>query len=214
MSFPFTTKEFLYVFRIYNQAIFPLQIAFYVFASVCVYMVLTKNKHTNITVGNVLAFFWLWMGFVYHLLYFSTINSDAYFFSALFVIQGIFFLIWFVLKNDLSLGFRNEFRNYIGIVPLIYSLIAYPILSHQLGHIYPDSPTFGLPCPTTIFTFGILLFSNKKIPLFLLIIPILWSFIGFTAAIQLSMYEDIGLLVAGLVSTATIIITNRKFTTH
>ncbi len=211
MDLPFNTAEFLNIFKAYNETIFPLQIVFYVLAFVCVYMVLTKNKYTDVTVSNALAFFWFWMGLIYHLFYFSTINAAAIFFSALFVIQGIFFLKWFILKNDLSLGFRNKFRNYIGIIFLIYSLIAYPILGHQLGHIYPNSPTFGLPCPTTIFTFGILLFTNKKIPLFLLIIPLLWSFIGFIAAIQLSMYEDIGLLVAGLVSITLILFNNKNF---
>lgn len=211
MDLPFNTAEFLDIFKAYNETFFPLQIVFYVLAFVCVYMVLTKSKYTNVTVGNALAFFWFWMGLIYHLLYFSPINKAAFFFSILFVIQGIFFLVWFVLKNDLSLGFRNEFRNYIGIVFLSYSLIAYPILGHQLGHIYPNAPTFGLPCPTTIFTFGILLFSNNKIPLFLLIIPLLWSFIGFTAVIQLSMYEDIGLLIAGLVSVILILFNNKKF---
>lgn len=32
-------------------------------------------------------------------------------------------------------------------------------LSMRLGDGYPLSPTFGLPCPTTIFTFGIFLLA-------------------------------------------------------
>jgi len=39
------------------------------------------------------------------------------------------------------------------------------------------------------------------VPRYALIIPLLWSSIGFTAALTLGIREDIGLLVAGLVGT-------------
>jgi len=84
------------------------------------------------------------------------------------------------------------------------------VLGYNLGHVYPYSPTFGLPCPTTIFTFGILLFTNEKMPVHLLIIPLLWSVIGFTAAINLIIYEDTGLLIAGLTTFTLLLISNRK----
>ncbi|WP_414541485.1 DUF6064 family protein [Nostoc sp. CCY0012] len=28
----------------------------------------------------------------------------------------------------------------------------YPLIGYALGRIFPTSPTFGVPCPTTIFT--------------------------------------------------------------
>jgi len=34
---------------------------------------------------------WLWTGFAYHGLSFSVINKAAYFFAALFVVQGFYF---------------------------------------------------------------------------------------------------------------------------
>jgi hypothetical protein len=148
---------------------------------------------------------------VYHIIFFSNINPAAYIFGAFFIIQSFLFLVWGVWQKNFSFSFRNDMSNYIGILLLAYALIAYPILGHQLNHIYPASPTFGVPCPTTIFTFGVLLFSNKIIPVFLLIIPHLWSLIGFTAAIHLSMYEDIGLLISGLTSFALILFNNKNF---
>jgi Family of unknown function (DUF6064) len=60
-----------------------------------------------------------------------------------------------------------------------------------------SSPTFGLPCPTTIFTLGMLLWLDKTPPLYLLIIPLLWSLIGTVAALKLGIREDVGLLVSG-----------------
>ena len=38
------------------------------------------------------------------------------------------------------------------------ALVAYPVLSAMLGREFPEMPTFGLPCPTTIFTLGLLAF--------------------------------------------------------
>jgi len=69
-------------------------------------------------------------------------------------------------------------------------------MGYLLGHTYPAAPAFGLPCPTTIFTFGILFFTEKNCLVFLLIIPFLWAVIGTFAAIHLGSYEDIGLLSA------------------
>jgi hypothetical protein len=84
------------------------------------------------------------------------------------------------------------------------------VLGHLFGHIYPKSPTFGLPCPTTIFTFGLLLWTDKKIPKYVLVIPFLWSIVGFSAAVNLKVYEDFGLLVAGIIGTVLILLSERK----
>lgn len=48
-----------------------------------------------------------------------------------------------------------------------------PSLGVAIGHTYPAQPTFGLPCPTTIFTFGLLLWVRPPVPWSLLVIPVL-----------------------------------------
>ena len=210
MRIPFSLGDFLNVFNAYNQSIFPLQIIFYLIAFLCIYLLFTENKNTNMVISIVLSFFWLWMGIVYHLIFFSAINKAAYFFGALFIIQGILFTVWGVFKNSLSFEYQKSTNNIAGIILLLYALIIYPVLGYNLGHAYPYSPTFGLPCPTTIFTFGLLLFTKNKIPVYILIIPLLWSVVGFTAALTLTIYEDIGLLIAGLTTFTFLLISNRE----
>ena len=210
MQLPFSLGDFLNIFKEYNETVFPLQILFYLIAFLCIYVIFAKYRYSNKIVNSALAFFWLWIGIVYHLIFFSKINTAAYFFGILFIIQGILFAIWGVLKNSLSFEYKNTSTNIVGIILLLYALIFYPVIGYQLGHVYPYSPTFGLPCPTTIFTFGILLFANKRVPVFLLIIPLIWSVIGFSAAINLTIYEDTGLIVAGLVAVTLLLIHNRK----
>jgi hypothetical protein len=211
MQLPFSLGDFLNIFKEYNEAVFPLQIIFYFIAFFSIYLIFTKYKYSNKIVNSFLSFFWLWIGIVYHLIFFSTINNAAYFFGIMFIIQGVLFTIWGVFKNSLSFEYKNSTTNIVGIILLLYALIFYPVIGYQLGHVYPYSPTFGLPCPTTIFTFGILLFANKRVPVFLLIIPLLWSVIGFSAAINLTIYEDTGLIIAGVTAVTLLLINNRNY---
>jgi hypothetical protein len=213
MNLPFSLGDFLNVFKNYNQTIFPLQIVFYLIAFLCIYFLFTGNKNLSKTISIVLSFFWLWMGIVYHLIFFSAINKAAYVFGVLFILQGIMFAGCGLIRKKLSFKYSNNIYNYIGIIFLLYALIIYPVLGTLLGHSYPYSPTFGLPCPTTIFTFGILLFADKKFPGHLLNIPLLWSIIGISAALALTIYEDIGLLVAGVTGFILLMISNRKYKT-
>ena len=214
MNLPFSLVDFLNVFKNYNQTIFPLQILFYLIAFLCIYFLFAGNKNLNKIISIVLSFFWLWMGIVYFLIFFSTINKAAYVFGAFFILQGIMFAGCGLIRKKISFGYSKNIYNHIGIIFLLYALIIYPVLGTLLGHAYPYSPTFGLPCPTTIFTFGILLFTNKKIPVHLLIIPLLWSIIGFTVAFKLTMYEDIGLPVAGVTAFTLLLISNRKYSSE
>ena len=210
MQLPFSLGDFLNVFKTYNQSIFPLQIVFYFIAFLSVFFLFIGNKNLNKIISITLSFFWLWMGIVYHIIFFSTINKTAYIFGVFFIFQGIMFAVCGLIRKKLSFEYRKSNFNYMGIIFLLYALIIYPVLGYNLGHVYPYSPTFGLPCPTTIFTFGILLFTNEKMPVHLLIIPLLWSVIGFTAALNLTIYEDTGLLIAGLTTFTLLLISNRK----
>jgi hypothetical protein len=57
-------------------------------------------------------------------------------------------------------------------------------------------PTFGLPCPTTLFTIGVLAFLVVPHPRSPLAVPVLWCLIGFQAAFFLDVPQDLALLVA------------------
>ena len=129
-------------------------------------------------------------GLVYHLFYFAPINKAAYLFGGAFILQGVLLFHQGVLNNKLSYKFGFDKLKWAGALLITFALIVYPCLGYVFGHRYPASPTFGLPCPTTIFTFGILMWSDKKMPLSILIIPFIWSIIGFFAALKLGIRED------------------------
>lgn len=211
MNLPFTIEQFLNVFAEYNQAVWPFQIVLNLFALSAIILCFKKVKPGDKINSGILAFLWLWIGMVYHIMHFTSINKAAYVFGIVFILQGIVFIYAGIMRDYLSFNFSVSLYSVTGAIFILYALIVYPIVGHQLGHVYPQSPTFGLPCPTTIFTFGILLFTDKRIPKYVLIIPFLWSLIGFSAAVNLSVYEDFGLVVAGVLGILFIYLRDRKF---
>ncbi|HSB34572.1 MAG TPA: DUF6064 family protein, partial [Nitrospirota bacterium] len=58
------------------------------------------------------------------------------------------------------------------------------------------------PCPTTIFTIGVLLFAAAPVPRSVFIIPVLWAAVASAAAFQFGVLQDLGLLPAGLAGIA------------
>jgi hypothetical protein len=72
---------------------------------------------------------------------------------------------------------------------------------------------FGVtPCPTTIFTWGMLLLVQGRTPLHLTAIPLLWSLIGGSAAWLLAVPEDASLPLAAFVALALLLWKNRLAT--
>ena len=203
---PFTVEQFLSVFERYNVAVWPAPVFLHLIGIIAICLTLSRKKDFSQIVSLVLSFFWIWMGIVYHLWFFSAINRAALIFATFFVLEGILFFLAGVLKQQLTFRLSSDLYRVVGSVFFVYGLIVYPVLGYWLGHRFPAAPTFGVPCPTTIFTFGMLLWTNRRVPFYVLAIPLAWSFIGFWAAISLGMIEDLGLLVAGLMGSILIIL--------
>ena len=199
MNTPFTVEQFINVFHNYNLAVWPIQIVFYLLALLLIYLAIIRTSFSDKTISAVLSFYWFWMGIIYHFGFFSTINPAAYLFGIVFVIQGLLFLYYGVFLSKLSYNFRPDIYGLTGAFFILYALLIYPLIGWIAGHTYPDSPTFGLPCPTTIFTLGLFLWTAKKLPIPILIIPFLWSIIGTMAAFKFGIAEDFGLLISGIV---------------
>lgn len=204
MNLPFSQEQFFSVFESYNEAVWPIQLLLNTLAVVAVAVSFGKKTSSG---GKwiliILGTLWLWMGTVYHLGFFSSINPAAYVFGAAFVGQGAF-LFWIGTKNLVTFHWRMDLGGMVGMFLIVFALILYPLLGYLQHHTYPSSPTFGLPCPTTIFTMGMFV-STTRLPRLALVIPGLWSVIGFSAAISLGVLEDIGLLVSALIALPLIL---------
>jgi hypothetical protein len=210
MQLPFTRDQFLSVFEQYNLAVWPVQILLNILGLSAVFFAIRKTRVSNVSIAVILGALWLWIGLAYHFGFFASVNPTARVFGIFTVLQGILFLTYGVLRRKLSFHVQRDVFGFTGAILVLYALIVYPILGYSFGHIYPKAPTFGLPCPTTIFTFGLLLWTDARVPKVVLVIPLLWSLIGFSAALTLGILEDTGLLIAGVVGTILIVLRDRR----
>lgn len=96
----------------------------------------------------------------------------------------------------------DRFSTTVAWILLVYALVLYPLVGRVLGHTYPETPTFGLPCPLTIFTFGMLLLTDRRVPRWVLAIPTAWALIGSTAVFAFGIYQDLGLLASAVIAWA------------
>lgn len=208
MKLPFSLEEFLDVFRTYNEAIWPMQILLYLFGGAAIFAVLINRTFSSKLISLIHSLLWIWMGVVYHLIYFTSIDNLAYVFTIQFVLQGTFFFYQGVIKNRLHYRLTRDLDGMIGIMLLTYALVVYPVLSQLLGHPYPNNSTFGAPSPTVIFTIGFLFLLEGKIPTRIIIVPLVWSLVGFFAFISLNIREDLGVMIAGVLLITRVLLNN------
>ena len=205
MSLPFTTEEFLDVFRRYNDAVWPAQWALLALGTLAVGLAVPRRSPPGRAVALILAFLWAWMGVVYHIAFFSPINPVATIFGVLFIMQALLFARMALHRDGIAFDVRIDARGVTGALLVTYALVAYPLLAMLAGHAYPRMATFGLPCPTTILTIGLLVWAGPHAPRVLFLVPVLWAAIGSSAAGVLGMREDMGLLVAGIAGAWAVI---------
>ena len=77
-----------------------------------------------------------------------------------------------------------------------YSL-AYPVINAIQHKTLSRIPAFGGPCPTTIFTAGLLMLAAPR-SWTLSIVPVIWSLVGGSAAFFLGVPADYVLPIAGI----------------
>lgn len=200
MQMPFTQDAFFEVFRLYNTRVFPLQLVMHAIAIMVIPLPAlqsrTRSAMPGRLVGIILAVLWAWMGVVYHILFFAEINPAARLFGAFFVLQAVLFLFFMAWRSPPVFFHVSKARQIIGPLMMVFGLLMYPLLNGFMGHAYFESPTFGAPCPTTIFTLGLMLMIRNVHPL-LWIVPLAWSLIGGSAAFMLDVPQDYSLIASG-----------------
>jgi hypothetical protein len=206
---PFTQEQFFEVFRNYNLAVWPMQIVMYALGAISIWFAFWKFKGSDRTVSAILGFFWLWMGIAYFAVYNTSIYAGAWVYGLFFVIQGIVFLVSGSFQHNLVFGFRNTVTWWLGTVFVAYAAIVYPFLGAAAGHAWPSVALFGVaPDPTTIFAFGIVMWTVSRFSNWVMVIPFIWSLIGSYMAMYLGRPEDTGLIIAGVVGGAFLLVRN------
>jgi hypothetical protein len=211
---PFTTAQFLEVFARYNQAVWPAPLLFYLLAALVLCLAWRPQPGAGKAIAGVLAFFWAWMAVIYHWVFFRAVNPAAALFGAAFLLQAALLFHAGLMRPRLAFRVRPGPAGSTGTILVVYALVAYPLLGTLFGEGYPRDPTFGLPCPTTIFTLGVLLWAEEQLPVRLLVIPIAWSLIATVAAAQHGIVQDYALPASGLAAAVLVPWMNRRGAAH
>jgi hypothetical protein len=117
-------------------------------------------------------------------------------FAALFVVQAALLFWAGAVRGRLSFAPQRNAWTVVGVLLVAYSLLYAGINAVQ--HLtWSRIPTFGVPCPTTIFTAGLLMFARGRLWL-VSVVPLIWSVVGGSAANLLGVRADYVLPIAGL----------------
>jgi hypothetical protein len=196
MPLPFTREQFFDLFAAYNGMLWPALVALWVTSVVMTALLCSSRRPPDRWISGLLAVHWIWSALAYHIAFFSRINPAAWLFAALFLLQAAFVFWWGVVQGRLWFApWRSAWA------PVAWSLIAYSLVYPGINAVQHLSlsriPAFGVPCPTTIFTAGVLLLATPR-SWRLSIIPVMWSVIGGSAAILLGVQADYALPIAGI----------------
>ena len=200
MRLPFSAGQFFDVFSEYNQSVWPMQPILMTAALLLVALALVSPRSSRIVVAG-LAALWAWMALAYHLAVFAALTPAAYVFAAAFLVEAAL-LAWHGLRTR-RLHFalpREASATIVGTLLIAFALVGYPAIAYVLGQQYPAVPTFGLPCPTVIFTLGLLTWCVRPVPRSVLVIPAAWALPGVSAALNFGVGEDLGLLPAAILA--------------
>ncbi|MHB1329492.1 MAG: DUF6064 family protein [Gemmatimonadales bacterium] len=196
MRVPFTLDQFLDVFAAYNRSLWPAALLLWLATVAITVLLVRRHRSSTRATSLLLAVHWGWAGVAYHLAFFRSINPAAVLFGAFFVVQAVLFLWWARRAPSTALRQPSDPWRMLGLSIIAYSL-AYPLLGLAFGLSYPRMPTFGVPCPTTLYTIGVLLIARASIPRWLAFIPLAWTAVGGSAAFLFDVRADLLLPAAG-----------------
>lgn len=195
MRLPFTREQFFDVFAAYNTTLWPGVLVLWIASTLIVALVASSRRPSDRVVSTLLAVHWGWSALAYHVAFFTPINPAAWLFAGLFLVQAVVFFWWGAMQGDLRFNRKGSSWAPVAWVFIGYALL-YPAINAAQHLTVTRIPTFGVPCPTTVFTAGLLMLATPR-SWRLSVIPIIWSAIGGSAAFLLGVRADYALPIAG-----------------
>lgn len=213
MALPFAPEQFLDGFGRFNTAVWPLHLVTFAIAAAVLVLAFRGGPRASRAASLGLASLWV-AAAALQATAFRGVMPTAIPFAVVLLAQA-------ALLAAAGLGDRLAFRVQqgpaasLGLVLVGFSAFVYPMIGVLAGHTWPRMPLLGVaPCPNTIFTFGVLLLTERPVPRWLLPIPFLWSLVGISAAAFLGIAQDWALPVAGVVATAGLALRDRAWRAH
>jgi Family of unknown function (DUF6064) len=207
---PFTAEILFASVAQYNRALWPLPPIALLLGLATVLLTVRPVRDGNRLISAYLAAAWLWVGIVYHMLHFGRLDFAAPLYGALFVVEGLL-LLWVTVRGRLAFRFHGGPIDWVGIV-LAMLAVAWPLVDRLSGLSWQSERVVGLaPAPTTVLTLALLLLASGRAPLYLALIPLLWTLIAGVTAWILAIPQDLALPVVGLGSFGLLLWKNRRY---
>jgi hypothetical protein len=206
---PFTAEILFSSVAQYNRALWPLPALALLLCLGGIVLALRPVRWSGPAIGALLAAAWLWTGIGYHLLHFARLDFAAPIYGAFFILQGLL-VAWAVLRKKLSFRFHAALFGWIGLALAIVAA-AWPLIDWLSGQSWQAARIAGLaPAPTVVLTFGLLLLAKNRAPLYLAIIPLLWTLVAGAMAWILTIPQDLALPLVGVGGFGLLVWKNRR----
>jgi Family of unknown function (DUF6064) len=208
---PFTADVLFSSFEAYNRALWPLPILAFVLALAAILLTLIPVRGGDRTIGALLAAAWLWVGLRYHIMHHAAIDFSAPLYGVFFVFQGLLLAWTGAVRGKLAFRFRADLPSWVGLLLALAATVAWPLADGLISAGLPSVRLVGLtPTPTAVFALGLLLLIDGRTPLYLAVIPLLWTLVGGATAWVLAIPQDLFLPLAGLAALVLILWKNRR----
>jgi len=219
-----SNTDFFNIITAFNWATLPLVGITWVLGVLCYYLPSRKTVYSNQLVSLILAYVWSVAGIVFGLIYFRSFVPVIFGFpfvwfgytiAAVFTLQGLILLYFGVFQKALSFKNKTGLSYVIGTILMTYAIGLYQLIAMVSGHSPVSYPAFGTaPGPVAVFTIGLLLWADKRIPSIVLILPSIFGITGILSVLALGVYADIGLFISGVIGFFLVFRHHRMKTTH
>lgn len=149
--------DFYRTLQSYNETFWPMIIITFLLGIVVVYLAARKSGSSSKVISAILSFLWIWSGIVFFIIYYGSMEVEFlglvmpgvwYLGGVLFLFQGFLFLIFGVVKSQLSFRLGGDWLSVVGALMIVYAMVIYPVIGFLTGYSYPGYPVFGIaPCP-------------------------------------------------------------------
>lgn len=175
MMLPYTADVLFSVMEQYYRAVWPAGPVALLLALAGLGLTVRPVTGGDRIIGALLAAAWIWVGAAHQLGRMATIDFAAPLYGALWIVQGLLLAWVCVLRGRVAFRFRASVFGWAGAGLAAFGLAGYPLVVWLMGYGWPALPLAGTaPGPTAIFTIGLLLLG-ERVPIYLLVLPLIWS---------------------------------------
>jgi hypothetical protein len=198
--------QFFGMFAQANTAVWPVHVVWYAAAIAAMLLAVRPVRGSSRAIAGFMAAYFVWLAIVFFGIYYTPLNDHSPAYAVMFALGGALFLFAGVIRRDLELQPKWDALGIIGGVFMLYAL-AYPVIDALTGHVFPAAPVFGVaPCPSAIFTVGLLLWTRPGMPIYVLVVPLIWLMAQAPAdALAMGVVADVARVPFGAVAAALLV---------